>query len=170
MQDAILATGIRELALMSSHSKFDLRSTTKTAFTLLDEFKAFAFKGNVVDLAIGVIIGGAFHQIIDSLVKNVIMPLIDMVVPGDKGYTHWGFTFHGKTVQFGLFLGDIVHFLITAAALFFFLVKFLGWLMKSQKADAQQPVTLTKDQELLMEIRDLLRKETTPPPATNPVP
>jgi large conductance mechanosensitive channel len=147
---------------MSSLTKFDLSATTKKAVTLLDEFKAFAFKGNVVDLAIGVIIGGAFHQIIDSLVKNIIMPLIDVVVPGDKPYTHWGFTLHGKSVHIGLFLGDILHFLITAAVLFLFLVKFLGWLMKSEKAEAQQPPPLSKDQELLTEIRDLLRSQQTP--------
>ncbi len=147
---------------MSSLPKVDLQATSKKALTLLDEFKAFAFKGNVVDLAIGVIIGGAFHQIIDSLVKNIIMPLIDALFPGERGYTHWGFTIHGKTVHVGLFLSDIVHFLITALVLFLFLVKFLGWLMKTQKAEIKQAPVMTKDQELLTEIRDVLRRESPP--------
>ncbi len=64
--------------------KTALSHTTVKAWTLLDEFKAFAFKGNVVDLAIGVIIGGVFHNLIDSLVKNLIMPLIAILVPGER--------------------------------------------------------------------------------------
>jgi hypothetical protein len=75
--------------------KTTLSQATKKAWTLFDEFKAFAFKGNVVDLAIGVIIGGAFHNIIDSLVKNLIMPVIAILVPGQRPYTHWQFTVRG---------------------------------------------------------------------------
>src|SRR5438477_9762309 len=57
----------------------------KTAFSLFDEFKAFALKGNVVDLAVGVIIGAAFGKIVDSLVKHVIMPLVGVILPGKQG-------------------------------------------------------------------------------------
>ncbi len=130
---------------------------TKKAWTLLDEFKAFAFKGNVVDLAIGVIIGGAFHQIVDSLVKNLIMPLIAILTPGQRPYTHWQFTARGSTVHIGLLLGDIIHFIIVSAVLFLFLVKFLGWLMKSHTSTAATPV-LNRQEELLTEIRDLMRE------------
>ena len=59
--------------------------STKRAFSLFDEFKAFAFKGNVIDLAVGVIIGAAFGKIIDSLVKNIIMPLVAIIIPGRPG-------------------------------------------------------------------------------------
>lgn len=128
----------------------------RKAWTLLDEFKAFAFKGNVVDLAIGVIIGGAFHNIIESLVKNLIMPLIAILIPGERPYTHWQFTARGSTVHIGLLLGDIVHFLIMAAILFLFLVKFLGWLMRPRKAEEAAPA-LNRQEELLTEIRDLLK-------------
>jgi large conductance mechanosensitive channel len=137
--------------------KTSLNLATKKAWTLLDEFKAFAFKGNVVDLAIGVIIGGAFHNIVDSLVKNVIMPLFAILIPGQRPYTHWQFTARGSTVHIGLLLGDIVHFLIMAAVLFLFLVKFLGWLMRTKKEDVAAMPPMTKDQELLAEIRDLLK-------------
>jgi hypothetical protein len=61
----------------------------KRAFTLFDEFKAFALKGNVIDLAVGVIIGAAFGKIVDSLVKHIIMPLVSVVLPGKQGYLDW---------------------------------------------------------------------------------
>jgi large conductance mechanosensitive channel len=134
---------------------------SKKAMSLVDEFKAFAFKGNVVDLAVGVIIGAAFGKIVDSLVKSVIMPLIGSVLPGEQGYLGWKFVVNGKDIPYGLFLGEVMNFLIVALALFIFIVKFLGWLMKSKANEAAAPATppaLTKDQELLTEIRDLLHK------------
>jgi len=63
--------------------------STRKAFSLFDEFKNFAFKGNVIDLAVGVIIGAAFGKIIDSLVKHIIMPLISVLLPGKQGYLDW---------------------------------------------------------------------------------
>ena len=135
----------------------------KETRSLLEEFKAFAFKGNVVDLAIGVIIGGAFGKIVDSLVQSVIMPLIGVILPGDQGYQGWVWTINGKPIPYGQFLGQVVNFLIVAAALFVFVVKFLGWLMKSKKDDeAAKAPALTKDQALLEEIRDLLKARAEP--------
>ena len=128
----------------------------KHALSLFDEFREFAFKGNVIDLAVGVIIGGAFGNIVKSLCGHIIMPIIGVILPADKGYEHWVFRINGKDIPYGLFLGDIVNFLIVAAALFFFIVKFLGWVMHFRKEEAKAP-TLTKDQELLAEIRDLLK-------------
>jgi large conductance mechanosensitive channel len=135
-------------------------SVGKKAASIVDEFKAFAFKGNVVDLAVGVIIGGAFGKIVDSLVKSVIMPLIGAVLPGEQGYLGWKLVVNGKDVPYGLFIGEIVNFLIVALALFVFIVKFLGFLMKSKQAAevAAAPPPPTKDQQLLTEIRDLLAK------------
>jgi large conductance mechanosensitive channel len=132
--------------------------TTK-AFSLYDEFKAFAFKGNVIDLAVGVIIGAAFGKIVESLVKSIIMPLIAMVLPGDQGYLKW--EWHG--VQFGQFIGEVINFLIVALALFIFIVKFLGQMMRLRKEEKAAP-PLTKDQELLTEIRDLLKNRPASPP------
>jgi len=129
------------------------------AFSLFDEFKNFAFKGNVIDLAVGVIIGGAFGKIVTSLVDNIIMPLVSLILPGDGGYKDWALTIGAKTVPYGAFLGDIVSFLLLALALFVFIVKFLGWLMKSKAAEAAAPPAPTKDQELLTEIRDLLKQQ-----------
>ena len=131
---------------------------TKKALSLFDEFKNFAFKGNVIDLAVGVIIGAAFGNIIKSLVANIIMPLVAVVLPGEQGYTAWKVTIGGSTIQFGEFLAEVVNFLIISVVLFVFIVKFLGWIMSLRKAEAAAPPPLTKDQELLTEIRDLLKK------------
>jgi large conductance mechanosensitive channel len=130
----------------------------KTAFSLFDEFKAFALKGNVIDLAIGVIIGGAFGKIVDSLVKQVLMPLIGVILPGKQGYLGWKWVIKGQEVPYGLFIGEVVNFLIVALALFLFIVKFLGWLMHTKKQEVAAVPPLTKDQELLAEIRDLLKR------------
>jgi len=130
---------------------------TKQAFSLLEEFKNFAFKGNVVDLAVGVIIGAQFGKIVSSLVDNVIMPLVGALLPGDQSYKEWKLPI-GDGVPVGLFLADVVSFLILAAALFFFIVKFLGWLMKSKAADSSAAdAEPTKEEKLLTEIRDLLK-------------
>jgi large conductance mechanosensitive channel len=134
---------------------------TKKAFSLLEEFKAFAFKGNVIDLAVGVIIGAAFGRIVESLVKNIIMPLVSLIMPGEQSYMGWKFVFDGKEVPYGLFIGEIVNFIVVALALFIFIVKFLGWIMKSKQEEATAPAPPpppTRDQELLAEIRDLLKK------------
>jgi large conductance mechanosensitive channel len=131
---------------------------SKKALSLVEEFKAFAFKGNVVDLAVGVIIGAAFGKIVDSLVKSVIMPLVGAVLPGEQGYLGWKVVVNGKDVPYGLFIGEVVNFLIVAAALFFVIVKFLGFIMKSKEQESAAPPALSKDQELLVEIRDLLAK------------
>jgi large conductance mechanosensitive channel len=131
---------------------------SKKAVSLLEEFKGFAFKGNVVDLAVGVIIGGAFGKIVDSLVKSVIMPIIGAILPGEQGYLGWKLVVNGKDIPYGLFIGEVVNFIIVAAALFFVIVKFLGLLIKKKEVEAAASPALSKDQELLIEIRDLLAK------------
>lgn len=133
---------------------------TKHVFSLFDEFKDFALKGNVVDLAVAVIIGAAFGRIIDSLVKDLIMPLISLVVPTEQSYTQWAWVINGKEILYGLVLGEIVSFLIIALVLFLFIVKFLGWMMREKKQEQVAPPPPTKEQELLTEIRDLLKQQT----------
>lgn len=152
---------------MPAELKEAASAATKRAATLIDEFKAFAFKGNVIDLAVGVIIGAAFGKIVDSLVKNVIMPLIAAVLPGQQGYLGWQFTVGGSTVPYGLFIGEVINFLIVALALFLFLKTFLGWVMREKQQEPKTP-PLSKDQELLTEIRDLLRRQAGGTPGTSP--
>ncbi len=130
----------------------------KKVSTMMEEFKNFALKGNVIDLAIGVIIGAAFGKIIDSLVKHIIMPLVSVVIPGEQGYLAWKWIINGKEVPYGLFIGEVVNFFIVALALYIFIVKFIGMIMKSKEEEAAAPAVLTKDQELLTEIKELLRK------------
>jgi large conductance mechanosensitive channel len=130
----------------------------KKAFSLVDEFKAFAFKGNVIDMAVGIIIGAAFGKIIDSFVKHIVMPLISLLLPSQQGYLNWKLVVGAKEVPYGLFIGEVVNFLIIAAVLFVFIVKFLGFITKSKQKEAAAPPALTTDQQLLTEIRDLLLK------------
>lgn len=132
--------------------------STKHVSSLLDEFKNFALKGNVIDLAIGVIIGAAFGKIVDSLVKHIIMPFISVIMPGEQGYLTWKWVLNGKDIPYGLFIGEIVNFLIVALALYIFIVKFLGLIMKKKEAEATASPAPTREQELLAEIRDLLKK------------
>jgi large conductance mechanosensitive channel len=105
-----------------------------------------------------VIIGAAFGKIVDSLVRNIIMPLLGVFLPGQQGYLGWKWVIDGKEVPYGLFLGEVVNFLIVSLALFMFAVKFLGWVMRAKKDEAAAIPPLTKDQELLAEIRDLLKE------------
>ncbi len=129
----------------------------KKAFSLVDEFKAFAFKGNVIDMAVGIIIGAAFGKIIDSFVKHIIMPLISLLLPAQQGYLNWKLVVGVKEVPYGLFIGEVVNFLIIAAVLFIFIVKFLGFLTKSRQKEAAAPIVITREEQLLTEIRDLLQ-------------
>lgn len=129
------------------------------AMSLLGEFKAFALKGNVIELAVGVVIGGAFGKIVDSLVKNLIMPCVGLLTPGDQGYVGWKIVVGAKEIPYGLFLGEIVNFLIVALALFLFTVKFLGFVLRAKQVEASVPEepAPTKEEILLTEIRDLLK-------------
>ena len=134
----------------------------RAAWSLADEFRQFAFRGNLIDLAVAVIVGSAFGRLVDSLVKNVLMPLIGVLLPGEKGYQNWKWVINGHEVPFGLFLGELVNFLVVTLVVFLFVVKFLGWLDRFRRKEEAAPAPPTREQELLTEIRDLL-KERQPP-------
>jgi len=131
---------------------------TRPTWSLVEEFKTFAFKGNVVDLAIGMMIGAAFGKLVDALVKDILMPLVSLLLPGQQRYQEWKAVIHSKEIPYGLFLGEVVNFLIIAVALFLCIVKFLGWLMRTRQEEVADPPP-TKEEVLLTEIRDLLREE-----------
>src|SRR6266446_2198476 len=95
---------------------------TRKAFSLLEEFKAFAFKGNVIDLAVGVIIGAAFASIVKSISDNLLTPLISAIFPGNQSYKEWSFALNGQKFHIGLLLADFVSFLILSMVLFIFIV------------------------------------------------
>jgi len=130
----------------------------KQLLSFAEEFRNFALKGSVIDLAVGLVIGASFTAIVKSLVDNIIMPIVSVpisIFAKGGGYTTWNLW----GIQYGHFLGDVVNFLIVAFALFIFIVKFLGWIMRTKKE--APPPSLTKDQELLVEIRDLLKNQRT---------
>ncbi|WP_243321693.1 large conductance mechanosensitive channel protein MscL [Geothrix sp. SG200] len=100
--------------------------------SLKDEFKAFIMKGNVVDLAIAVVVGGAFGKIVTAFVDGLVMPLVSYVLPANIKWEEW---ILGK-FRIGSVLGATINFLIIALVVFLVLVKFLGRFMKKEEAPA----------------------------------
>ena len=137
---------------------------------MLQEFKKFAMRGSVIDLAIGVIIGVAFGKIVDSLVGDIIMPVIGRIFGGlDFSNYFFGLTSAasqaptydaakkaGATLGYGQFITVTVNFIIIAWVMFL-VVKGMNTLFKKEEAAPAPPAPPTKEQELLTEIRDLLR-------------
>ena len=109
----------------------------------LNEFKEFAFKGNLIQLAIGVVLGGAFGGLITSFVNNLFMPVINFITGGGNrpgGYLSWQW----KGIMFGKFLGDLIGFLIVALAIFLFMVKVVELIARlSARKQATEPVDAT---------------------------
>ncbi len=105
---------------------------------LWQEFKVFALKGNMIDLAVAVVIGGAFGGVVNSMVKHVLMPILSYVTPDERGYRNW----HIGRVAIGEFLGDFVNFTILAIAMFVLIVKVLGAIEKAARLrKPDEPVT-----------------------------
>ncbi|MFC3885220.1 large conductance mechanosensitive channel protein MscL [Bacillus songklensis] len=122
-----------------------------------NEFKKFAVKGNVIDLAVGVIIGAAFGKIVTSLVNDMIMPLIGLLM-GGIDFSDLSLQVRDAELKYGAFLQTVVDFFIISFSVFLF-VRFYHKLRHKDEEKPTSP-TLTKDQELLAEIRDLLRQQT----------
>jgi large conductance mechanosensitive channel len=101
------------------------------------EFREFAFKGNMIDLAVAVIIGAAFGQVIASLANDVIMRGISYLIPANASYTEWTIGSKDKGILIGKFLGAVVNFLIVAMAVFVVVVKVMGGVLK--RATAPKP-------------------------------
>jgi large conductance mechanosensitive channel len=128
--------------------------------SVIKEFKEFAIKGNVVDLAVGVIIGAAFGKIVASMVEDIIMPLVGTLM-GGLNFAALTVQIGQATVKYGKFIQTCVDFLIVAWAIFM-AVKLINRL-KRQEPPAPAPVVLPPRQEVLLEeIRDLLRTRTIP--------
>lgn len=131
--------------------------------SMLQEFKTFAVKGNVMDMAVGIIIGGAFGKIVSSFVTDVIMPPIGLLI-GGVNFTDLAFTLKAATVasaavtvNYGKFIQTIVDFTIIAFAIFL-VVKTMNSLKRKEEAVPSPPPGPTEEQKLLAEIRDLLKK------------
>jgi large conductance mechanosensitive channel len=122
---------------------------------MLKEFKEFAFRGNVIDLAVGVVIGAAFNAIVNSLVADVFMPIIG-IITGGHDFSGYGFQVGDATIAYGKFLQAIFIFLLTAIALFLF-IKGVNRMRKKEEAAPAPPPPPPADVVLLTEIRDLLK-------------
>ena len=107
--------------------------------TLFDEFKSFVAKGNVVDLAVAVVVGGAFGEIVKAFVNGIVMPLVSYVLPAKMIWEEWTL---GK-LRIGVVLGATFHFVIIAGVVFLLLVKVLGAVMKKKEEAQAEPTTKT---------------------------
>ena len=138
----------------------------------IEEFKAFAMRGNVIDMAVAVVIGGAFGKITTSLVNDIIMPLISMLT-GGIDFSAWKWVLKEAVldasgavatpevaVNFGNLIAVVLDFLIIAFVIFC-MIKFLNKLHKKEEAPAEEPAPPepSAEEKLLMEIRDLLKEQ-----------
>lgn len=131
---------------------------------MLKEFKEFAVKGNVVDMAVGIIIGGAFGKIVTSLVNDVIMPPIGLLL-GGVNFSQLAITLKEATVDkpavtlnYGTFIQVVIDFILVAFAIFM-LIKAMNALKRKQEVAPAAPPAPPKEELLLTEIRDLLKKK-----------
>jgi len=127
---------------------------------VLKEFKAFLLRGNVVDLAVAVVIGAAFGAVVKSFVDNIITPIVGAVAGGnDFGSLHITLK-DDAVITYGVFINAVITFVFVALAVFLFVVKPLNVIAERRKAGQEpEPEELSLDQELLREIRDLLRAQ-----------
>ena len=126
---------------------------------MLKEFKVFILRGNVLDLAVGVIIGGAFTAIVKSLVDNLINPLIGIFVQ-DGALAKLTFKLGNATFAYGKFLNDVLNFLITSFVIFILIKTINNFFMTSKKEEeVVEDVIVTEEVETLREIRDLLKQK-----------
>lgn len=136
---------------------------------MLDEFKSFAMRGNVVDMAVGIIIGGAFGKIISSLVSDIIMPPIGMLMGnvdfsqlfinlGDKGYETLALAQEAgaPTINYGVFINTVLDFVIIAFAIFM-VIRGMNNMKKKEEAKPAEPAKPSEEVQLLTDIRDALK-------------
>lgn len=123
------------------------------------EFKEFIAQGNVIDLAVGVIIGGAFGKIVTSLVNDILMPLIGIII-GGIDFSGLTLKIKDATIAYGMFIQNVIDFLIVAVCIFFF-VRAIERITKKKEEKNVEEVKEEKDVQiaLLEEIRDLLKKK-----------
>lgn len=128
---------------------------------IIKEFKEFAVKGNVVDLAVAVVIGGAFGKIVSSLVANIVTPIIGVIL-GGVDFSGLSYTFDDSNITYGVFIQSVIDFLIVAVVIFMAVkginkMKSLSDNTEQEKAP-EKPVEPPEDVKLLREIRDSLKR------------
>jgi large conductance mechanosensitive channel len=136
---------------------------------MLKEFREFLARGNVVDLAVAVVIGAAFNQIVNSLVKDIFTPLIGVAMGGLDFVKNLAFTVGSATIKYGEFIQAIINFLITAFAMFLIVKVYNRFRRKEdKKEEVKKEVEPSQEVVLLTQIRDALVTRT--PPAGSPGP
>lgn len=123
---------------------------------MLNDFKAFLLRGNVVDLAVAVVVGAAFTAVVNSIVKDIITPLI-AAIGGQPDFSALAITINGSNIMIGSFLNAVISFVIIGAVIFFFVVKPLNLFMsRMQSGKEEEPTPKDPELVLLEEIRDAL--------------
>ncbi len=127
---------------------------------MFKEFKEFAMRGNVMDMAVGVIMGGAFGKIVSSLVGDIIMPLVGLLM-GDVDFSTYAYALSPNNpelvLKYGAFLQSIIDFLIIALCIFI-MIKMINTIMRKKKEEPAAPAPDPEEIVLLREIRDALKK------------
>lgn len=129
---------------------------------MLNEFKKFALKGNVLDLAVGIIIGAAFGKIVASLVNDIIMPIVGLLLGGVNFATlEYVVSVNGDEpiiIKYGQFIQAMIDFLIIAFSIFIF-IKFINSFKRKEELDLTIPLVPSREELLLEEIRDILKQK-----------
>lgn len=127
---------------------------------IISEFKEFIARGNVVDLAVGVIVGSAFGKIVTSLVNDILMPIIGVIL-GGINFTSLTLRFRDATIYYGNFIQNVIDFLIVAFCIFMFVKVINALTAKAKKKEEKEEEPVKNDEVILLEeIRDLLKKKT----------
>jgi large conductance mechanosensitive channel len=123
---------------------------------MLKEFRDFLFRGNIVELAVAFVIGLAFAAVVNSLVNDLIMPIIAAII-GKPNFNDLTFTINGATFRYGAFITSVIQFIAIAAAVFFFVVKPVNALLQRYRSPAEEgmPDEERRHQELLAALRDV---------------
>jgi large conductance mechanosensitive channel len=125
---------------------------------MIKEFKDFILRGNVIDLAVAVVMGAAFGAVVTAFVASFVTPLI-AAIGGKPDFSQLAFTINGSRFRYGSFINALLSFVIVSAAIFFLVVKPVGALMERRKAGLEpEAEAVPEDVALLAEIRDLLRE------------
>ena len=126
---------------------------------MIKEFKEFISRGNVMDLAVGVIVGGAFSSIVSSLVDDVLMPILGVII-GGIDFSGLSIKFKDATINYGLFIQNVIDFLIVAFCIFLIVkaINRLNNLSKKKEEEENKEIAVSEEVKLLTEIRDSLKE------------
>lgn len=137
------------------NKKVDKKEIITKGTKTLKEFKTFISKGNVIDLAVGVIIGSAFGKIVSSLVNDILMPIIGIII-GGIDFSNLTIQIKDATIKYGIFIQNIIDFLIVAFCIFIF-IKLINKV--SKKEEEKKEKVVSEEAKILKEIRDILKEK-----------